>query len=196
MLSLPESKRPRSRIIIIVFVVLAFFCAGTFAIDYRYPSVFSEHFPGYRAYRIPSDTMSPSLLKDDRILVSFVAYDRHDPGRGDIVMFQMNEGGSTVLQVKRVVALGGDEVAVISNHTQLNGRLLQEPFIANDGESDSGNRFGPVKVPMGTYFLLGDDRPDSYDSRYIGAVERTRIVGKVIRRMRPDEMMKGWQPVN
>lgn len=111
---------------------------------------------------IPSSSMSPTLQVGDYVFSSRVAYWFDTPERGDIVFFYRDSTGDKTY-VKRVVGVPGDIVAVKDGRVYVNDDLLDEPYVISQ---DTGIDFGPVEVPEGKYFLLGDNRGNSLDSRY------------------------------
>jgi signal peptidase I len=134
-----------------------------------------------QAFKIPAGSMKPTILVGDHILV-----DRRpsaqDPKQGDIVVFQFHVDPNKDF-IKRVVAVGGDTVELRDKEFLINGEPKAEPYVihadtrtlpANLGPRDN---FGPVTVPSGSFFVIGDNRDESYDSRFWGFVEQTRIKG-------------------
>ena len=90
-----------------------------------------------------------------------------------------------VRQLKRVVALPGDEIEIINKVVYLNGRPLKESYIVSADQailprSFHRDNYGPIKLPQGKYFLLGDNRDQSFDSRFFGFVDRSRILAKAL----------------
>ncbi len=138
-----------------------------------------------KAYKIPSGAMLPTLQIGDHILVNRYIYKQNSPNRGDIIVFEYDRE-KTIDYVKRVVATPGDEVEIrnkiifINNVEQddsyavhLDTRIIQQ-------SSSPRDNFGPVTVPENQYFVLGDNRDNSHDSRFWGFVDKSKIRGKVV----------------
>ena len=128
------------------------------------------------AFRVPSESMVPTLEVGDRFLTNKFIYRIREPERGDIIVFRSVEGGDEDL-VKRIVAVAGDEVAVENGVLRVNGVTQNEPF-TNKGFPDDGSFFGPTRVPEGTVFVMGDNRANSRDSRFFGPVPVENIEGE------------------
>jgi len=145
-------------------------------------------------YRIPSASMEPTLRCarpaagcdasfSDRVIANRLAYRFHDPRRGDIVVFnaparaaqQCTEGGTFV---KRIVGLPGDVVSERLGYVSINGRPLKEPYV-DSRRRDSITRTWP-RVPPREYFVMGDNRVSSCDSRMWGTVPRKNLIGPVL----------------
>ena len=132
-------------------------------------------------FAIPSESMAPTLRPGDRVLVEKLSYWLGSPARGDLVVFEAPGGGA--LAVKRIVGLPGDRVAIEDGVLAVNGRLRREPFV--DYARMDSVYFGPVVVPPGDVFVLGDNRADSEDSRAYGAVPRRALIGRVLTTLWP-----------
>jgi signal peptidase I len=138
----------------------------------------------FQAFYIPSASMSPTLKVSDRVLVNKLSYDLHDVNRGDIVVFRTPPGGGdgTIKDlIKRVVGLPGDTVEAHDGRVFVNGKPLDEPY--THGASTSP--FAAQKIPPGHYWMMGDNRPNSRDSRFFGAVNGDLIVGRAFIRVWP-----------
>ena len=130
-----------------------------------------------------SESMLPTLSKDDKVIGLRAAYWFGDPERGDIVIFRYPEDESQLF-VKRIIGLPGDMVIIEDGLIYINGSQvpLEEPYLYSD--TVSGN-FGPYIIPADCYLVLGDNRDNSDDSRYwrtTSYVTRDEIVAKVILR--------------
>jgi len=152
-----------------------------------------------QTFYIPSGSMEPTLQIGDRILVNKLSYHLHGVDRGDIVVFSRpsaeNCGGPEVNDlVKRVIGLPGDVLSLSSNHdVDVDGKRLNEAWLPSSEQGNTfpgpaGNRFNlarPYRVPANDYFVMGDNRTDSCDSRYWGPITKSLIVGKVDVRVWP-----------
>lgn len=130
-------------------------------------------------YYIPSGSMIPTLNLNDQVIVTKLSYKIHDPERGDIIVFKypVNERNGLKKQeyVKRVIGLPGDILEIKNNKVYINNTQLSEPYLAKDTDMPD---YGPVKIPDQQYFMMGDNRNHSNDSRYWGMVERKYLIGK------------------
>jgi signal peptidase I len=193
-----KSKPLRSTIELVVIVAAALFFALTlqaFAV---------------KPYRIPSGSMLPTLKPGQRILVDrFSHHVGGDPQLGDVTVFLPPRGADTgecgnpgegpfysggpetrhacskptsarsqTTFVKRVVGLPGDTIALANGHVIRNGRPAVEPFASSCSTADCN--LNPIRVPAGSYFLMGDNRGNSDDSRFWGPVPRDWIIGKAV----------------
>jgi signal peptidase I len=130
-------------------------------------------------FRIPSESMVPTLRPGDQVLVNKLG--SASPGRGDLIAFHAPRTGEILL--KRVVAVGGDTVGLEDGVLVVDGRRIREPYA--DPKAIDSVYFGPVKVRPATVFVLGDNRANSEDSREFGAVPTDRIIGRAVARVWP-----------
>ena len=145
-------------------------------------------------YRIPSSSMEPTLhcarpayeceaRFSDRVLACRFCYRFRGPKRGDIVVFhtpalaaaRCGEGG---VYVKRLIGLPGEVWEERGGYVFINGRRLAEPYI--HPERRDSRTIAPITIPRGSYFMMGDNRTSSCDSRRWGTVRRSSLIGKVI----------------
>jgi len=150
-----------------------------------------------QAFKIPTGSMKPTLLVGDHILVNKFIYgvripftDRKvlaikTPSRQDIVVFKYPEDPERDF-IKRIVAVGGDVIEGRNKVIYVNGEPLDDPYaVHTDSEvkprgHEPRDNFGPITVPPGKYFMMGDNRDQSYDSRYWGFVDFQSLVGKAM----------------
>lgn len=139
-----------------------------------------------QTYFIPSASMEPTLLIGDRIIVSKLSVQLGTIHRGDILVFKAPPAehcGEVVADlVKRVIGLPGDHLTSKGNTIYVNGHPLHETWTHYE---PLGTAIGNVTVPANSYFMMGDNHPDSCDSRFWGSVPRSYIIGKVFLRIWP-----------
>lgn len=123
-------------------------------------------------YSIPSRSMAPTLEAGDQIVVT--PYLRSVPQRGHVVVFRSPSGGEE-LMVKRVIAAPGELVDARLGRVRVGGHTLPEPYVLRIAASGA---ISPQVVPAGSYYVLGDNREDSIDSRSWGVVREELIVGR------------------
>lgn len=137
------------------------------------------------AFKIPSGSMIPTLLVGDHLLVNKFIYRFTTPQRGDVIVFKYPDDPSRNF-IKRIRAVGGDTVEVREKVLYINGEAQTEPFIQHidpqimPAQYSPRDNFGPITVPQGAYFMMGDNRDSSLDSRFWEHkfVARKAIVGK------------------
>jgi signal peptidase I len=175
----PKSKFVEYAEAIIIAIVIALFIR-TFIVQ---------------AFKIPSGSMKPTLLIGDHILVNKFIYGVKipfvrktmisigEPKRGDVIVFIYPEDRSKDF-IKRVIGVGGDTIEIRNKKIYLNGLPYQDAhgvyvddFIL-PGSIQPRDNFGPFTVPKDTVFAMGDNRDQSYDSRFWGVVERKDVLGK------------------
>jgi len=153
-----------------------------------------------KPYRIPSESMENTLLIGDRVLVDRVSWHLSSgPERGDIVVFHSPVPGPVL--IKRIIGMPGDTVSLKDHAVYINGQKLSEPYVRTIGGKavpsdpfDNGLPWSlqsPYKVPAGNYFVMGDNRTDSGDSREFGPVPRAQLVGRAFARYWPPNRIGG-----
>ena len=137
-------------------------------------------------FSIPSGSMEPTLQIGDRVLVSKVSYHLHGIQRGDIVVFKTpktdNEPGVNDL-IKRVIGLPGETIQSGPDASVLiNGQYVNQPWLSAAAKESPGPAIPKQTIPAGDYFVMGDNRGDSDDSRFpnVGLIPRNLIVGKAV----------------
>jgi signal peptidase I len=169
----------REWVILIVLTVVGTFLLRTYAVQ---------------SYRIPSGSMEKTLhgctpgCDDDRVLVDKLSYKLHGIHRHDIVVFQATGDWIPVVGgredvIKRVIGLPGDTVQCCDAQGRviLNGVSQNEPYVFEDNHY----AFGPIVVPKGQLFVMGDHRSDSSDSRYNGTIPESSVIGHAFIRIWP-----------
>jgi signal peptidase I len=155
-----------------------------------------------KPYRIPSGSMEPTLDIGQRVLVDRVSKHFTDFHRGDIVVFKPPKGADLETQcgdpnkppdepcpkptpqksdtnfIKRIIGLPGDRLKVIQGHAYINGKELKEPYIRPDPSCPICNEPREITIPPGHFFMMGDNRGESDDSRDWGPVPKGWIIGK------------------
>ena len=149
-------------------------------------------------YSIPSGSMEPTLQIGDRIVVNKLSYHLHGVDRGNIVVFSTPPtedcaGPAVSDLVKRVIGFPGELISLADGRVYINGHVLPEPYLPPDIRNDTYP--GPsnaayslhhaYRIPAGDVFVMGDNRPQSCDSRYWGPIRESTIVGKVDMRIWP-----------
>jgi signal peptidase I len=155
----------------------------------------------FQAFYIPSESMTPTLKVNDRVLVNKLSYDLHDVNRGDIVVFEAPDDPSAdgvKDLVKRVVGLPGETVEFRDERVFIDGEPLDESYLVagpKGATTPSRNQFAekcepPAEdakcvVPADSYLMLGDNRTESKDGRVFGPIPESDIVGRVFVRIWP-----------
>ena len=153
-----------------------------------------------QAFKIPTGSMENNLLIGDHLLVnklvsgpSLTSFERmilplREPKRGEIMVFKYPDEPERDF-IKRVIGLPGETLELRNKTVYINGQPLDEPYVhflepASEGQEvtqfDVRERYGPVRIPDGQYFVMGDNRDNSQDSRYWGFLPRHYIKGKAL----------------
>ena len=124
---------------------------------------------------IHGTSMMPTLIDNEKIIINKIGYRISEPDYGDVILFKHDENEN---YIKRIIGKEGDTIEIKDSLVYRNGKVLDEPYISADKYGD----FLKVTVPKGRYFVLGDNRAISLDSRYksVGNVKRENIIGKTI----------------
>jgi signal peptidase I len=146
---------------------------------------------GFQIARVDGQSMAPTLEDHDRLIINKLAYRLHDPQVGDIVMLNYPEDPDLSF-VKRVVAQPGDTVRSDDGHVFRNGVAIPDDFILD--EFRSHDSWAPEVLPSGYYFVMGDHRNNSLDSRKFKYVPKKYIIGKVQVRWWPVTHARLFEP--
>jgi signal peptidase I len=139
-------------------------------------------------YLVDGTSMQPSLINNQYVLVNKLAYLFHAPERGDVIVFHWPVDTNKDL-IKRVIGVPGDVIVIDSKTVRINGALLNEPYISAP-TNPTGER---LVVPANDYFVMGDNRLVSDDSRDWGFVPKSYIIGKAVFVYWP---INNWQFIN
>ena len=123
-------------------------------------------------FRVEGRTMSPAIQSGDYLLVSLKSYWLTDPRRGDIVVFKAWDSDKDF--IKRVIGIPGDVIEIKKGGILIDGVALEEPYV----DQATADELGPITLREDEYYVLGDNRGASNDSRHYGPLPRERIVGK------------------
>ncbi len=156
-----------------------------------------------QAFRIPSGSMEDALYSGDFVLVYKLAYKLgEEPKTDEVVVFHYPLNPSKTY-IKRIVALPGQTVQIIDKHVYINDQRWIDPMTVKHKDEQvypaalsNRDNFGPFQIPQDQYFVLGDNRDDSQDSRVWGFVEKEQLVGKalfVYWSWRPDPSAPKWE---
>jgi signal peptidase I len=166
----PPSARRRFRknvewVVIVIVAVVAALVVKTYLIE---------------AFYIPSGSMEPTLDVGDRVLVNKLSYHLHDVHRGDVVVFERPpgvEGNPSIHDfIKRIIGLPGETIETRGDAVFINGRRLREPYLPKTTKT-----FPPIprqRIPRNHYWVMGDNRTNSADSRVFHSITRSSIVGR------------------
>jgi signal peptidase I len=139
-----------------------------------------------QAFAADTPSMEPTVLAGDHVVVDKTAYALSEPKRGDIVFYRATERPQTIF-MKRIVGMPGETLDIRNREVFVNGKKIDEPYVqflrpSTDGRFSAGTFNGdsvaPKVIPADAYFLLGDNRDNSLDSRFIGPVQRRQFLGK------------------
>ena len=147
---------------------------------------------GVQLYRVDGDSMLPTLHHGDRLVVDKLVYRFRTPVPGEVVVLQDPAGTGRHL-VKRVIAVAGEEVEVRGDAVWVNGSLLEEPYVHPD--SPGTYRAGPLTVPEGYVWVMGDNRGASLDSRLFGPVPVEQVEGRAVALVWPPGRFGGHGPL-
>jgi len=150
-------------------------------VDFSISSALREHV--IKPFKIPTGSMEPTLIPGDFLLSNQLYFTDHNPGRGDVVIFKSPEDGKADF-IKRIAGVPGDTIEVDGGHVTVNGNSVEAPCVepadpaAASGIAAGTGYAGPLVIPEDQYYVLGDNRNHSLDSRQVGPIPRHSIKGK------------------
>ena len=123
--------------------------------------------------------MYPTLHDMEYLLTDKVSYRTGDPSRGDIIVFRAPVQPVDDY-IKRIIGLPGERVMIKEGKVFINGTVLEEPYLSSDLQTQASTigEGNEIKVPSGEYFVMGDNRSNSTDSRRLGTIKRKKIIGR------------------
>jgi signal peptidase I len=140
-----------------------------------------HHFLGVKAFKVPASNMRPALQEGDHFIAKLEKYGDRLPQRGDIVVFPYPEDRSVDF-IKRVIGLPGERIEIKHKVVFINDKRLEDPWGVHFGTTTiaAPDNCGPIDIPEGSVFVLGDNRDNSLDSRFWGNVQIKDIEGKAV----------------
>lgn len=140
------------------------------------------------AYRMPTQGMLPTIDSDDLCIANPMGYVFSDVQRFDLVVFRPNDEerdrfkDDGLLYAMRAIGLPNEKIEIRNNLIYVNDQLIEEPFETIKSDGDRKKNFGPMVVPVDEYFFLGDNRPDSADSRYWTkpTIHKDNVISKIV----------------
>ena len=135
----------------------------------------------YKHYKTIAISMVPTVLHGEFILVNRNCYKDQKPQRGDIIVFECPYDSSKKM-IKRVIAIETDVIKGANKNIYLNGRMIHEPYVQHTRDEivKKMDNFGPLTVPEDALFVMGDNRDESFDSRFFGVVSLDKVEGKAV----------------
>jgi signal peptidase I len=176
-------RRSLVALIIAVVAVATLLGVGVFLLlqHTRALPAFMQPLVGRRAVHVLGDAMAPTLRAGQVVSFDIQAYSHHPPQRGDVVLFRAPDDPSRLF-VKRITAIPGDRLLITNGAVSINGHVINEPYlleqwVVNNSWPATGQA---MTVPDNQYFVMGDNRNHSSDSRAFGFVDREAIEGKLL----------------
>ena len=173
-------SRVRSALVWAVQIIVVLLLAALFSIYMCKSAVVQE------------GSMDPTLKAGDKVMINTAAYRFSSPQRGDIIAFRLNEDSDSSIHIKRIIGLPGETVQILDGSVYINGEKLEEHY-GNEVMEEAGIAAEPVTLGVDEYFVLGDNRNNSKDSRSVdvGVVHGKDFVGRAWIRIWPFEKI-GW----
>jgi signal peptidase I len=165
------------------YLYIIIFLIHIFVIFPLAESILIDRIALVKAYRTPSNAMEPTLLLGDHLIAGMQYYKNKMPERGDVIIFPSPEDPSKDF-IKRVIGLEGEKIEIKDKSVFINDNQIEDPWsvhtdlIVLPKDASSRDNYGPVIVPKGYIFVLGDNRDNSFDSRFLGFIDTAQIKGK------------------
>ncbi len=172
----------------IVLLILVGVCGSPTAIFY-----WAHQY--YRIYQVTASSMEPTIRLGEHVWTDMHYFRRHTLTHGEVVLITRPQG---IMIFKRVIALPGDTIEGRDDVIYLNGDMLPEPYIRHVGSApDYAQNFGPMKIKADQYFVMGDNRDNSLDSRFpeFGFVPRAAIIGRPLYIVITDDKDRKWKRI-
>lgn len=161
-----------------IYIFLIFFC--WYVVNPLFSQFTKDNI--VHAYRVVATSMSPTVLDGDHILVNELIYKFSRPHRRDVIVLKYPRNESQYF-IKRVIGLPGETIQIYRKQCYINGKRFQERYVVHAGNNNTDNypeldNFGPFKIPADSFFVMGDNRDWSMDSRTFGPVKQRKILGR------------------
>lgn len=151
--------------------------------------LFIYHFIGQQV-EVNGSSMESTLSNEDRLVLEKITYRFKDPERFDIIVFRPYKDQKDLYYIKRIIGLPGETIQIIDDAIYINDELLEEDY-GREPMLDSGAAAEPIELGEDEYFVLGDNRNDSTDSRFeVGIVERSSVMGRTFAKIWPFSEME------
>jgi len=145
---------------------------------------------------VEGQSMEPNFENNNYLITEKVSYRLHAPQRGDIIIFHP-PGDDEINYIKRVIGVPGDHIQIKSGSVLVNGKKISEPYLESDEQTLVGkSEFSDITLADNQFFLMGDNRNHSRDSREIGVVGKDRIISRIWFRLLPVNEIKAFAHVN
>lgn len=152
--------------------------------------------PVYKTYRFSSKSMHPTIQSGEYILADLQAYIESKPQRGKLIIFKSPQDNS-IHFIKRIVGLEGDTIKIEGEKLFINNQLVKEEYAFFDKDVPAyDTNIGPLQIPPGMVFVLGDNRRKSMDSRSFGHIKLEDIIGQAILIFWSDDPTRRWKKVD
>ncbi|MBI3406714.1 MAG: signal peptidase I [Acidobacteria bacterium] len=193
--ALPNRPKRLFRVSLPVVLALTFLVSS-----YAYGLVF--RLAGFRVFSVPSTSMEPTIRAKERIVVDSWFYEPSPPRRGDVVILRLKKT-QDLFQIKRVTAVAGNTIEGRAGNIYLDGLRIEEPYAKHlyppggDGRISWPNDFGPVAIPNGKLFVMGDNRDLSFDSRSpgYGLIDVKAVAGRPLYIVTSDNRTRVGDPI-